>query len=121
MGRRTGSGNGGQSVGASGLRNGVFTGVGVRPVGFQFPTGLSASGSTGPTSVDYLVVAGRRNINWSRRLINRGRRFINRRWRLINRRRRCINRRRRFVNRGRWWRSNRPQISICRCLGKCVC
>jgi hypothetical protein len=37
MGRRTGSGNGGQSVGASGLRNGVFTGVSVRPIGFQFP------------------------------------------------------------------------------------
>jgi hypothetical protein len=41
MGRRTGSGNGGQSVGASGLRNGVFTGVSVRPIGFQYPTGLS--------------------------------------------------------------------------------
>ena len=61
MGRRTGSGNGGQSVGASGLRNGVFTGVGVRPIGFQFPVGLNvtvAAVPDGPTSVDYLVVAG---------------------------------------------------------------
>jgi hypothetical protein len=59
MGRRTGSGNGGQSVGASGLRNGVFTGVSVRPIGFQFPIGLNAeAGGPTVTSIDYLVVAG---------------------------------------------------------------
>ena len=57
MGRRTGSGNGGQSVGASGLRNGVFTGVGVRPIGFQFPVGLNVTVAANNT-VDYLVVAG---------------------------------------------------------------
>ena len=41
MAQRSGSGNSGKPVGASGLRNGVFTGVGVRPIGFQFPIGLS--------------------------------------------------------------------------------
>ena len=57
MGRRTGSGNGGQSVGASGLRNGVFTGISVRPIGFQFPIGLTQTREAN-TTVDYLVVAG---------------------------------------------------------------
>jgi hypothetical protein len=30
----------------------------VRPSGFTFPTGLNASTAGGPTTVDYLVVAG---------------------------------------------------------------
>jgi fibronectin-binding autotransporter adhesin len=54
MGKRSGSGNIGQSVGASGIRNGVFTGVGVRPLGYKFPIGLNGA-NNGVTVVDTIT------------------------------------------------------------------
>jgi hypothetical protein len=46
-----------RSSGASGLRNGVFTGASIRPTGYSYPTGLSIAGNS-PISVEYLLVAG---------------------------------------------------------------
>ena len=50
-----------RASGASGLRGGsggTATGVGIRPVGYEYPVGLNQIQAAGATSVDYLVVAG---------------------------------------------------------------
>jgi hypothetical protein len=57
MSKKSGSGNIGQTIYASGLRNGVFTGVGVRPANLGFPNGLSGEPPV-LSPMDYLVVAG---------------------------------------------------------------
>lgn len=57
MSKKSGSGNIGQTIYASGLRNGVFTGVGVRPTNLGYPTGLSGEPPV-LAPMDYLIVAG---------------------------------------------------------------
>ena len=52
---KTGSGSEAKSTNASGLRDGVFTSVGVRPQGYQYPTGLT---KTGTAQVDALATGG---------------------------------------------------------------
>ena len=47
-----------RASGASGLRNGVSTGVSIRPAGYEFPVGISVLQAATVTTVDYLVVAG---------------------------------------------------------------